>query len=93
MIPQSDSSAVFWRRTKSGSAQLSHEFVRSFWQEGTMRREPTLKIVLVLVGLLFSARRLSEYAEWTPANHLRHSRFVALRDDKDPRKVTRERSI
>ena len=34
-----------------------------------------------------------EYAEWTPANHLRHSRFVALRDDKDPRKVTRERSV
>jgi len=33
-----------------------------------------------------------EYAEWTPASHLRHSRFVALRDDKDPRKVTRERS-
>jgi len=33
-----------------------------------------------------------EYAEWTPAKHLRHSRFVALRDDKDPRKVTRERS-
>ena len=33
-----------------------------------------------------------EYAEWTPANHLRHSRFVALRDDKDPRKITRERS-
>ena len=34
-----------------------------------------------------------EYAEWTPANHLRHSRFVALREDKGPRKVTRERSI
>jgi ATP-dependent DNA ligase len=34
-----------------------------------------------------------EYAEWTPANHLRHSRFVALREDKDPRKVTRERSM
>ena len=34
-----------------------------------------------------------EYAEWTPANHLRHSRLVALRDDKDPRKVTRERSL
>jgi ATP-dependent DNA ligase len=31
-----------------------------------------------------------EYAEWTPANHLRHSRFVALREDKDPRKVLRE---
>jgi DNA ligase D-like protein (predicted ligase) len=34
-----------------------------------------------------------EYAEWTPANHLRHSRFVALRDDKDPRQVTREQSV
>ncbi len=31
-----------------------------------------------------------EYAEWTPANHLRHSRFVGLRDDKDPRRVVRE---
>ncbi len=31
-----------------------------------------------------------EYAEWTPADHLRHSRFVALRDDKDPRRVRRE---
>ena len=34
-----------------------------------------------------------QYAEWTPANQLRHSRFVALREDKDPRKVTREQSI
>jgi ATP-dependent DNA ligase len=31
-----------------------------------------------------------EYVEWTPDNHLRHSRFVALRDDKDPRQVRRE---
>jgi hypothetical protein len=23
-----------------------------------------------------------EFREWTPDNHLRHSRFVALRDDK-----------
>ncbi|MFL6354834.1 MAG: hypothetical protein ACJ74Z_23710 [Bryobacteraceae bacterium] len=28
-----------------------------------------------------------EFAEWTPENHLRHSRFVALRDDKDPLKI------
>jgi ATP-dependent DNA ligase len=33
-----------------------------------------------------------EYVEWTPANHLRHSRFVALREDKNPRQVMRERS-
>jgi ATP-dependent DNA ligase len=34
-----------------------------------------------------------EYAEWTPANHLRHSKFVALRDDKNARQVTREQAI
>jgi hypothetical protein len=31
-----------------------------------------------------------EFAEWTPDGHLRHSKFVALRDDKDARTVTRE---
>jgi len=31
-----------------------------------------------------------EFTEWTSANHLRHSKFAGLRDDKDPRKVTRE---
>jgi DNA ligase D-like protein (predicted ligase) len=31
-----------------------------------------------------------EFVEWTPDNHLRHSRFVALREDKDAREVTRE---
>jgi DNA ligase D-like protein (predicted ligase) len=31
-----------------------------------------------------------EFTEWTPDNHLRHSRFVAFREDKDPRKVARE---
>lgn len=31
-----------------------------------------------------------DFTDWTEANHLRHSRFVALRDDKDPREVTRE---
>jgi DNA ligase D-like protein (predicted ligase) len=34
-----------------------------------------------------------EYAEWTPAHHLRHSKFVALRMDKNPRQVTRERQV
>ena len=31
-----------------------------------------------------------EFVEWTPDNHLRHSRFVALRDDKKPWEVVRE---
>ncbi len=31
-----------------------------------------------------------EFTEWTENNHLRHSRFVGLRDDKVARNVTRE---
>lgn len=31
-----------------------------------------------------------EFAEWTEGDHLRHSKFVALRDDKNPREVVRE---
>jgi bifunctional non-homologous end joining protein LigD len=31
-----------------------------------------------------------EFVEWTADEHLRHTRFIALRDDKDARKVTRE---
>jgi bifunctional non-homologous end joining protein LigD len=31
-----------------------------------------------------------EFVEWTPDNHLRHSRFIALRDDKMPLDVIRE---
>jgi len=31
-----------------------------------------------------------EFLEWTGADHLRHTKFVGLRDDKDPRAVVRE---
>jgi ATP-dependent DNA ligase len=31
-----------------------------------------------------------EFLEWTDADHLRHSKFVGLRDDKDPRTVVKE---
>ena len=31
-----------------------------------------------------------EYTEWTPDNHLRHSRFVAFREDKRPPDVRRD---
>ena len=31
-----------------------------------------------------------EFAEWTPDGHLRHSKFVGLRDDKEAGSVTRE---
>jgi bifunctional non-homologous end joining protein LigD len=32
-----------------------------------------------------------EFTDWTAANHLRHSKFVALRDDKNPREVFHEK--
>lgn len=31
-----------------------------------------------------------EFTEWTKGNHLRHSKFVGLRHDKNPKEVTRE---
>ena len=31
-----------------------------------------------------------EFLEWTRDNHLRHPRFVLLRDDRNPREITRE---
>jgi DNA ligase D-like protein (predicted ligase) len=31
-----------------------------------------------------------DFLEWTGADHLRHTKYVAMREDKDPRKVVRE---
>jgi ATP-dependent DNA ligase len=31
-----------------------------------------------------------EFLEWTGADHLRHTKFVSLRDDRDPSSVVRE---
>jgi bifunctional non-homologous end joining protein LigD len=33
-----------------------------------------------------------EFLEWTEADRLRHSKFVALREDKNPRSVVKERT-
>jgi bifunctional non-homologous end joining protein LigD len=32
------------------------------------------------------------FADWTDANHLRHARFLGLRDDKDAHEVVQERA-
>jgi len=32
-----------------------------------------------------------EFLEWTESDHLRHSKFVGLREDKNPREVVKER--
>jgi ATP-dependent DNA ligase len=34
-----------------------------------------------------------EFLEWTEADHLRHSKFVGLREDKDAREVVKENSV
>jgi bifunctional non-homologous end joining protein LigD len=31
-----------------------------------------------------------EYVEWTSDNHLRHSSFIALKEDRDAREVRKE---
>jgi ATP-dependent DNA ligase len=31
-----------------------------------------------------------QFMEWTGADHLRHTKFVGLRDDKEPSKVIKE---
>jgi ATP-dependent DNA ligase len=31
-----------------------------------------------------------DFLEWTPDNHLRHTKFVALRDDKRAHQIKRE---
>jgi bifunctional non-homologous end joining protein LigD len=33
-----------------------------------------------------------DFTDWTGANHLRHSRYIGLREDKDPREVIKEES-
>jgi ATP-dependent DNA ligase len=55
------------------------------WGQGltAAKMEDCKRIKPVLVGQF-------EFTEWTPDNHLRHARFVALRDDKKPIEVRRE---
>ncbi len=51
-----------------------------------MRHSPAFGLVAETL-----ARRTIEYTEWTPDDNLRHSRFVAFREDKRAREVQRER--
>jgi bifunctional non-homologous end joining protein LigD len=31
-----------------------------------------------------------EFLQWTEGDHLRHTKFVGMREDKDPREIVRE---
>ena len=72
------------RSTKSPFANLP-ETGRARWGE-ILDAEKTKKCVWVRPELV----AVIEFLEWTEADRLRHSKFVALRDDKNPREVVKE---
>ena len=58
------------------------------------RVEPNLELSALImkecVWLRPEAVTQVEFLEWTQADRLRHSKFVGLRDDKNPSDVTKE---
>jgi ATP-dependent DNA ligase len=59
---------------------------RSRWGEG-LTAEDMKKCVWLRPEIVAQI----EFLEWTEGgDHLRHSKFAGLREDKDPRKVTKE---
>jgi DNA ligase D-like protein (predicted ligase) len=57
----------------------------SRWREG-LTAEGMKKCIWVRPQLLAQI----EFLEWTESDHLRHSKFVGLREDKDPKSVVKE---
>jgi bifunctional non-homologous end joining protein LigD len=60
---------------------------RSRWGEG-LTAEDMKKCVWTQPRLVAQI----EFLEWTESDHLRHSKFAGLREDKDPRSVVKERT-
>jgi bifunctional non-homologous end joining protein LigD len=58
---------------------------RGSWGEGI-----TDDVMKKIIWLKPEAVAQIEFLEWTSASRLRHTRFVAMRYDKDPRMVVRE---
>ena len=62
-----------------------HETRKARWGEA-MTAEKMKECIWVRPELVAQI----EFLEWTDADHLRHSKFVGLREDKDPRCVVKE---
>jgi len=60
---------------------------KSRWAEG-LTAEDLLKCIWVRPKLVAQI----EFLEWTEGDHLRHAKFVGLRDDKEPRAVLKEQA-
>jgi ATP dependent DNA ligase C terminal region. len=51
---------------------------------------PTAKDMKKCVWVRLELVAQIEFLEWTESDHLRHSKFVGLREDKDPKTVVKE---
>jgi ATP-dependent DNA ligase len=60
---------------------------RSRWAEG-LTADDMKKCVWVRSKLVAQI----EFSEWTESDHLRHSKFVGLRKDKEPRSGAKEQA-
>jgi ATP-dependent DNA ligase len=60
---------------------------RARWGEG-LTAEDMKKCIWLRPALVAQI----EFLEWTESDHLRHSKFIGLRQDKNPRSVVKEQS-
>lgn len=72
-------------RNKLGPRTQRQATGRARWGE-ILDAEKMKKCVWVRPDLV----AVIEFLEWTEADKLRHSKFVAIRDDKNPRSVVKE---
>jgi ATP-dependent DNA ligase len=80
--------------TRTSDAQKTRpDYAELRWVNRHAAVSPTGPCGLVLDSTLWLTPQLVaqfEYVEWTPDNHLRHTKFVALREDKKARDVRRQ---
>ena len=74
-----------FRGTSAGTAANLPEEHKGRWGDG-LTADDMKKCVWVRPELVAQI----EFLEWTDSDHLRHSKFVGLREDKDARIVTKE---
>jgi len=57
------------------------------WEKGYLNQEALRCAICYWLPLLRTHR---EFLEWTVGDRLRHSKFVGLREDKNPKSVVKE---
>lgn len=72
------------QHSRESSSSVGAETGRARWGE-ILDAEKMKKCVWVRPKLV----AVIEFLEWTEGDRLRHSKFIALREDKDPREVVK----